>query len=548
MNDEMSQNPGDARHDAEQESLARPKPFVSDAEVYPLGHGARQVQLSFGPKSGRPTPDEALWDEIRDRSSALAFAEYATFIDSVLSDPIPASTGFESGLEVAREADARHSDALRNDTVRKLKAGLRTNLFGPDAYLLLKLATEQFLIHTACDPSPEFLASGYLQSLGPNGKTLPYLKLIRERLRSVPVGRAGRLSLGADDAGYALSASRLFSPCFVEPIWSYWHEQGMLVQTINLICLRFQNIRYGEGRDPLANFALDPLRPLSNLLWGYLQDEPQRLSRIRREHHYYESYNLMLGGRSRRDLRAAEGRSKFLPAFHELLYQAHLFFRDDDIATVQADAFPMLNALRELHFVLAEGMHNQFGDLPSQARIEMLIQQYLLARPEIREFLRGRVMVPYPEPWMDCVDTMKTLQGWSDVPVMYFNELGVTAEQLLLSVRFADWSTQSSSSTDSAANWARRFRSVIQRYTYAYRMATNIDLAVDRVEVQSAALRSGQPPIRMRGGSGVATAIARPLDEEDAFDQLPPANQRALPNVTGATGISRSVDRARRRL
>jgi len=208
----------------------------------------------------------------------------------------------------------------------------------------------------------------------------------------------------------------------------------------------------------------------------------------------------------------------------------------------------MLNALRELHFVLAEGMHNQFGDLPSQARIEMLIQQYLLARPEIREFLRGRVMVPYPEPWMDCVDTMKTLQGWSDVPVMYFNELGVTAEQLLLSVRFADWSTQSSSSTDSAANWARRFRSVIQRYTYAYRMATNIDLAVDRVEVQSAALRSGQPPIRMRVGSGVATAIARPLDEEDAFDQLPPANQRALPNVTGATGISRSVDRARRRL
>jgi hypothetical protein len=133
----------------------------------------------------------------------------------------------------------------------------------------------------------------------------------------------------------------------------------------------------------------------------------------------------------------------------------------------------------------------------------MLIQQYLLARPEIREFLRGRVMVPYPEPWMDCVDTMKTLQGWSDVPVMYFNELGVTAEQLLLSVRFADWSTQSSSSTDSAANWARRFRSVIQRYTYAYRMATNIDLAVDRVEVQSAALRSGQPPIRMRVGSGV---------------------------------------------
>src|SRR5678815_3081273 len=162
MNDEMSQNPGDARHDAEQDSLARPKPFVSDAEVYPVGHGARQVQISFGAKSGRPTPDEALWDEIRDRSSALGFAEYATFIDSVLSDPIPSSTGYTTGEFADREADARHSTTLRDDTVRKLKAGLRTNLFGPDAYFLLKLATESFLAHKACDPSDDFLASGYL--------------------------------------------------------------------------------------------------------------------------------------------------------------------------------------------------------------------------------------------------------------------------------------------------------------------------------------------------------------------------------------------------
>jgi hypothetical protein len=260
MNDEMSQNPGDARPEGEPESLARPKNFVADTEVYPTGHGPRQVQLSFGPKSGRPTPDEALWDEIRDRSSALAFAEYATFIDSILSDPIP-NTGYVSSEVADREADARHSTTLRDDTVRKLKAGLRTNLFGPDAYFLLKLATESFLAHKACEPSDDFLASGYLQPLA-GGKALPYLKLIRERLRSVPVGRPGRLSLG-DEA--AISASRIFNPCFVEAIWSYWHEQGMLVQTINLICLRFQNIRYGEGRDPLAGFALDPLRPLSNL-------------------------------------------------------------------------------------------------------------------------------------------------------------------------------------------------------------------------------------------------------------------------------------------
>lgn len=544
MADKKNHNPTGTTQGPDPESFAQPHNYVS-GPVHDHGPPPREVQLSFGPKSGRPTPDRALWEEIRDRTSALSFAHYATFIDAVLSDR--ARTGRPPGHGSDREASERHrSTSARESAMSQLTVGLRTHLFGPDAYLLLKLATEQFLMHAACETSTDLLRSGYLEEIGENGKALPYLKLIRERLREVPVGRADRLSIGADAEGYAISGSRLFNPCFVEPIWSYWHEQGMLVQTINLICLRFQNIRYGEGRDPMAGFTLDPLRPLSNLLWGYLQDEPQRLSRLRREHHYFESYDLLLEGKSRRDLRAAEGRSKFLPAFHELLYQAHLFFRDDDIATVQADAFPMLNALRELHFVLAEGMHNQYGDLPSQARVEMLIQQYLLSRPEIREFLRGRVMVPYPEPWMDCVDTMKTLQGWSDVPVMYFNELGVTAEQLLLSVRFADWSTQTPGGTDSAANWAREFRSVIQRYVYAYRMATGVDLAVDRVEVQSAGLRSGQPAIRMRAG-GTGNATARRVNDDEAMNQLPAANQRALPSATGVPATPKAADRVRRR-
>jgi len=38
-----------------------------------------------------------------------------------------------------------------------------------------------------------------------------------------------------------------------------------------------------------------------------------------------------------------------------------------------ADAFPVLNALREVHLLLAEGAHNQYGDLPWTARHEMLM-------------------------------------------------------------------------------------------------------------------------------------------------------------------------------
>ena len=67
------------------------------------------------------------------------------------------------------------------------------------------------------------------------------------------------------------------------------------------------------------------------------------------------------------------------------------------------------------------------------------MQQWMLARPEIREFLQSRAMVPYTEAWMPQVDTMKTLQGWTDVTVTHFRDLGVFGEQILLSIRYGDW-------------------------------------------------------------------------------------------------------------
>src|SRR6202041_1835639 len=166
---------------------------------------------------------------------------------------------------------------------------------------------------------------------------------------------------------------------------------------------------------------------------------------------------------------------KFLEAFHNLLYQCSVFFKEDFQTTVIADGFPLLNALKEVHLLLAQGAHNQFGDLPWTARTEMMLQQWMLARPEIRDFLQSRIMVPYKEPWMPQVDTMKTLQGWTDVTVTHFRDLAVYGEQLLLSIRYGDWIADNDEY--SAINWARYFRPEIQGYLHAYRAATGIDLA-----------------------------------------------------------------------
>jgi hypothetical protein len=42
----------------------------------------------------------------------------------------------------------------------------------------------------------------------------------------------------------------------IELIWSYWHEEGRLVQTMNAISMRLQNRRGRIDRDPLATLEI----------------------------------------------------------------------------------------------------------------------------------------------------------------------------------------------------------------------------------------------------------------------------------------------------
>lgn len=264
---------------------------------------------------------------------------------------------------------------------------------------------------------------------------------------------------------------------FVELIWNYWIEEGMLVQSLYHILAKFQNRRPGPGRDPLERFDLNPLLPLRQLLWGFAEDERRRLTVRRRAAEYEYEYGLQLRGRAiPSPAILAERRSAFLEAFHSLLYETHRFYKERDDKTVDADAFPLLSGLRELHLVLAYGAHNQFANLALQARSEMLIMQWLLAQPEMREFLGGRTMVPYEEPWMDRVDAMKSIQGWTDTSITHFFDLAFHGERILLSVRHGRWN-ESGRDRDDASSWALRGRNSVQRYIHAYRAVTGVDLS-----------------------------------------------------------------------
>jgi hypothetical protein len=357
----------------------------------------------------------------------------------------------------SEETDATGSDAEATDAGASSADDGSDDIFGRGA------GGGEFTRTEVQDTLEEFIGSdrnSYLRTI------LRRLSPTREVIRSSPLCA---LSIGP-------------GPCLLELIWSYWMEEGMLAQTSNAIALRFQNVRHGNGRDPLAEFELDPLRPLSGFIWGYLQDEPNRLSVLRRTYEYSHHYGLTLYGKAVPQLRPADPRSRFLEAFHDLLRQVAIFYREAADKTVDPDPFPLLVALKEVHLILSEGAHNQYRDLPWTARVEMLLEQWLLARPEMRDFLRGRLMVSYPEDWMGAVDAMKRLQGWTDVSVIHFRDLAVYGERILLSIRYVDWT--SIGDPAAAFDWALVWRPEIQGYIHAYRMATGVNLSDEMVDVR----------------------------------------------------------------
>ena len=487
----------------------------STTPIRPVTHA---VQLTAAPTAAGPdgalpvslqrtalisTPDQVLWAIIRNRTNAISFKNYSAFINDIMC-----------------------GDQLTDHHARRVR-GVTTVFRGVDAYELLRVATDAFLMHEvgvvdptgvvkkdfegratlnpshsstfedieriANDPSLDLsfgpgeqqrlglsritlsqlkdMRNQYYQSLDHELKTvLPYLSVIRDRLADIPLKPATETPPNC----YGILKSHLLGPLAIELIWSYWNEEGMLVQTLLAILARFENRKIRAGTDPLARFDLDPLRPMSNLLWGWIQDEYRRLTVRRRALEYDHEYGVKLLGRAAPADERVDARSKFLESFHNLLFLAHVFYKEDDDTTVIADGFPVLNALRETHLLLAEGAHNQFGDLPSAARGEMLIMQWLLARPEMREFLGGRPMVPYEEDWMDRVDSMKLMQHWTDVSITHFRDLAVFGEQILLAVRYGNWGL--ANDPQAAANWARYWRPEIQRYVHAYRSATGVDL------------------------------------------------------------------------
>ena len=272
-----------------------PTPAIADTTT----PTAVQLTRTYEP----PTPDEYLWAIIKNRAEAVQFRVYKNFMDTVLLKSL--------GKIERRDAENEDWGAIERLVDRV------------NAYDVLKTATELFLMSEcglvppanqnnferfiAREDSADFDASllrqlkkvpatpnadlgpvswptggsteggqlavntknlkaGYLAKLSnsPSGQVLPYYALIIERLEDLHP-KPEIVASAAYEYGILREAAT--RPPMVELIWSYWHEQGMLIQTMAAVSPRFQNRRVGN-RDPLASLNIDPLRGANNLLWG----------------------------------------------------------------------------------------------------------------------------------------------------------------------------------------------------------------------------------------------------------------------------------------
>ncbi|MFN0217016.1 MAG: hypothetical protein ACKVT2_22390 [Saprospiraceae bacterium] len=451
------------------------------------------TRISGVPSTTPPTDDIYLWLAILKSTDNLEFPKFKRFVDSLCNtntsdddnfremqdrrrSPFTGADGYFD-LKAAAESFVMVNCGVKlNDPIVDVNSKKLTETLSFDDYAG-RLA--QISFNTPLDAGTlNALAGQYLQPYAGNNISLPYLSVIAQRAGAN--SEIVRQQCASSDNEkliwcYDLICKKLSNPCLFELIWSYWHEEGMLVQTINAIARRFQNIRTPGMRDPLTGLEVSFLRPLNNLLWGYIQDDQHRLSVMRRNYEYDHHYGISLRGNAVGKFNPADSRSKFTAAFNHLLSTTAHFYEQSNNTMIVPDAFPVLNALKELHFILSEGAHNQYGDLPSTARVEMLIQQWILSQQEFSQFLPTRASVAYPEAWMDRVSTMNSLQGWNNPPILNFFQLANCGERIVLSVRLGHWMPVTDA--NQAANWAKFFRAEIQQYIHAYRAVTGLDLS-----------------------------------------------------------------------
>lgn len=296
-------------------------------------------------------------------------------------------------------------------------------------------------------------------------------------VRSIPEASAQfAAAINDQQLPAAASAPNALLP-LVEPIWSFWMDAAHLARATTLLAAR----QIGTPMRGSRSIPKVPLPPqLIELLTTWFNDHHDGARASAREANYRAHYGLHLpGARNGHGMRS----SRLLDAFHAVLLEA--IGHKETMRASDASDLTLPLQLRRLHALLSgtasrivEGvdpsqLYTRLGESLSLGRADLLVAQSLLATPEVSAALRGYVLVAYPERWMPSLDQLRTLTRTIDSLSLFYHDLAVTSEALLLSIRFGNWIQ---SSPAAATQWATFWQDDIARYLVAYQEVTSIAL------------------------------------------------------------------------
>lgn len=254
----------------------------------------------------------------------------------------------------------------------------------------------------------------------------------------------------------------------VEPIWCFWLEAAHLADMTTAFAARQINAPNASRRIPKVDLPPRVIEILKT--WFNDHHDGKRGAAA----NYLAHYGLQLPARG-----GVAKPTPFLDAFHAVLIEAVRYTN----APRTTDANLLLHLLRRLHIHLArtasrvvEGLDTpqifpRLNESLSLGRADFALAQWILALQPISTALRGHVLVPYPEKWMPPLDRLRQLTRTVDSLSLFYFDLAVASEALLLSIRLGDWTHLPASA---ATNWATFWQAEIARYLVAYQEVTNI--------------------------------------------------------------------------
>lgn len=492
------------------------------------------VHVSLKSEATPYTKDQIVWMAIRGGAKSASYSGFNTFVENLFSDTYtafgnkaiensfkyshiqPSDYGWQNTYPFIKAAATLYMERA------KIKDAITTELVGDEKRRIGDGGiNESQLKNDLVD---------YLGSTVPTElSSLPYLQRVIQRvsselLKSINESTGVGNSRITGDFTCEYLRQRLQRPPMYDLIWSYWMSLAGLTETMNAVvdCYRRKS---NERTALLSDVRFDLLRPIGNLLSGYARDTEIPITHEEYLVELQAQYGLMLPEHAELDIQGMQSDTSFLGALHNVIGGSGKLLRDRLNKTLDVDTHSLGRILGNMNVRLAMGAHNQLWEVTRRIRRDMLVQQWILSRPEVTEFLRVPAMVDMREGWMSALAAYRDRKNQqsrsasrsgnygsvsgnssqSALVVQQFHRLACKSEIMVLGARWGGWSNEDMVGK-SAEGWLNEVQHDIKDYISDYREVTRlVNLDVETADPQALALREMQP-LQFLGSQAGGTA------------------------------------------